>query len=153
MRLVQVVIPVVAAIALVSIGAPAVSNTVASAKAVENQLMGCWQGIAGHWGRENPPPKSHSFTFSKDHQFQAEITDVTLSGQYRIDLSQRPYHIDFTFEYKGETSTTKTIFDFTKDGHLRIAEWDTNWRRKQIDPGITFERIGSSNKPDAGDGK
>ncbi|MDT8389710.1 MAG: hypothetical protein RRC34_04275 [Lentisphaeria bacterium] len=107
---------------------------------VEKKLIGTWQGISGHWGKENPPPESRSFTFKKNHQVEFTIDKQTFSGTYRIDTSKSPFHIDFTFSYKGEEVTTQTIFDFPKKDHIRMAEPDPDWRRKEFNPGITFKK-------------
>lgn len=111
---------------------------------VEKKLIGTWQGISGHWGKENPPPEARSFTFKKNHQVEFTIDKQTFSGTYKIDTSKSPFHIDLSFSYKGEKVTTQTIFDFPKKDQLRIAEPDPNWRRKEFNPGMTFKKDISS---------
>ena len=113
---------------------------------VEEKLTGTWVGVSGHWGRENPPPETRTFTFLTNQQFKAVIDETAIVGTYRIAVSNEPFHIDFTFQFKGKKATTLTIFDFPKQDHLRIAEWDPNWRRKRFRPGITFKRKESSNQ-------
>lgn len=115
-------------------------------KAVETKLNGTWVGVSGHWGRENPPPETRSFTFMSNHQFQATIAGTTVVGNYRIDTTKEPFQIDFTFEYKDGKGTTLTIIDFPEENHIRIAEWDPHWRRKEFAPGITFKKKESSSK-------
>ena len=107
---------------------------------IEKKLNGTWQGVSGHWGMENPPPESRSFTFKTNRQVTFTIDKQTFSGAYRMDVSEQPYQIDFTFSYKGKLATTQTIIDFPKEDHIRIAEWDPNWRRKEFDPGIMFKK-------------
>ncbi|MFC1461113.1 hypothetical protein ACFLQR_01165 [Verrucomicrobiota bacterium] len=113
---------------------------------VEKRLTGKWLGVSGHWGKENPAAASRNFTFMTNRQFKASIGNETITGNYRITVTNKPFQIDFTFEFKGKKATTLTIFDFPKENHLRIAEWDPNWRRKRFRPGITFKKKASSNK-------
>jgi uncharacterized protein (TIGR03067 family) len=129
------------AIAVLASAAPSASHA-----EIEKRLAGTWLGVSGHWGKENPPPESRSFTFTTNHQFKATIGKETIAGTYRIATTNEPFQIDFTFEFKGESVTTLTIFDFPNKDHLRIAEWDPDWRRKEIDPGITFKKKEPSNK-------
>lgn len=134
------------AIAALVYGAPAESEST-----IETRLMGIWLGVSGHWGKENPPAASRSFTFMTNHQFKATIDKETITGTYRIDISKEPFQIDFTFEFKGKKVTTLTILDFPEEDQLRIAEWDPSFRRKRFRPGITFKRRESSNKTTGGD--
>ena len=113
---------------------------------IEAKLIGTWIGVSGHWGKENPPPETRSFTFLANHQFKATIAETAIAGTYRIDTSTKPFQIDFTFQFKDEKATTLTIIDFPSENHLRIAEWDPNRRRKEFNPGITFKRKESSNQ-------
>ena len=112
---------------------------------VENKLRGTWLGVSGHWGTENPA-ESRGFTFMTNHQFSASIDQEIITGTYRIAVTNEPFQIDFTFKFKDKTVTTLTIFDFPKDDHLRIAEWDPSFRRKRFRPGITFRKRKTSNK-------
>jgi uncharacterized protein (TIGR03067 family) len=125
--------------AIVSLGWTREGSDVREAD-VQKQLIGSWQGVSGHWGKENPPPEARSFTFTTNRQVTFTIGKQTFSGTYRMDISKKPYHIDFTFSHKGKKVTTQTIFDFPKKDHIRIAEWDPNWRRKEFNPGITFKK-------------
>ena len=110
------------------------------AETVGTKLIGTWVGVSGHWGNENPPPETRSFTFTENHQFKATIAETTIVGTYRIDTSKKPFQIDFTFDLKDEKVTTLTIFDFPRDNQIWIAEWDPSGRRKEFNPGITFRR-------------
>ena len=135
------------AIGLVGIATLVCGAPPASQSDIEHRLMGTWIGVSGHWGEENPPPESRSFTFTTNHQCEVTIGKKTFVGTYRIDVSKEPFQIDFTFdEVPGEQVTTLTIFDFPKEGVLRMAEWDPNWRRKDFAPGITFKKKESSNQ-------
>lgn len=44
--------------------------------------------------------------------------------------------------------TALTLFDFPQNAHLRIAEWDPDWRRKEFNPGMTFKMKKPSNEAD-----
>jgi hypothetical protein len=75
-----------------------------------------------------------------NRQFSANVNQETITGTYRIAVTNIPCQIDFTFKFKGKSVTTLTIFDFPQNNHLRIAEWDPDWRRKSFRPGITFKK-------------
>lgn len=118
----------------------------ASQQEVEKRLAGTWSGVSGSWGKENPPAELISFTFRTNHQCEAKMGDLAITGTYQIDISTEPFQIDFSFEHKKDRIKTLTIFTFTDDGLLRIAEWDPNWRRKDFNPVITFRKMTPSSK-------
>lgn len=112
---------------------------------IEKHLLGEWLGISGHWGKENPPPSTRHFTFRENHEVEVVVGKDKFVGNYKIDITKEPFDIDFTFEVNGKKVTTLTIFDFPSEGHLRIAEWDPTWRRKEFNPGIIFKKKEPSN--------
>lgn len=112
---------------------------------IENRLRGEWVGVAGHWGKENPPASERRFVFRANGEVEAAIGAKRVVGKYRVDASRNPYHIDFMFEADGKTVTVLTVFDFVSTNQLRIAEWDPSFRRDGFRPGITFEKVQATN--------
>lgn len=84
------------------------------------------QDLYGEWTGRSYDGQAISLTFNPDGTVQLVVDNDVGSGTYRVDMNEKPPHLDIDWGERGEV---RTIFEFVDDNRIRLEDIDPGEER------------------------